>query len=85
MNKDSELAGLQETVELYYEIPDLWSILYLCEEEVVPTEVNIVAEQTRTVLLLLNNRMSHILAGTTVSNAVPQESSLLWNHIHYCE
>ena len=36
MNKDGELAGLQEAVELYYEIPDLWNILYSLEEEVVP-------------------------------------------------
>lgn len=44
----------------------------------IKTKVNIMAEQIRHVLLLVNNRMAYELSGTTVPKLVPQKSSLLW-------
>lgn len=74
MIKDAELTGLEKTVELHYEIPHLWTILPLIEEEVV-----YMAEQTRNVHLWLSNRMAHVLSGTTVPELVQSESSLQWH------
>lgn len=79
MNKDDEHGGLQEMVEL---IPQnarsLEYFIIIWRNSPYHKKVNIVAEQMRTVLLLLKNRMAYIFAGTTVSNFMPWESSLLW-------
>ena len=79
MNKDDEHGRLQEIVEL---IPQnarsLEYFIIIWRNSPYHKKVNIVAEQMRIVLLLLKNRMACIFAGTTVSNFMPWESSLLW-------